>query len=285
MVAGEASGDLLGGLLLAGCAALAGTAAGGHRRAQDGRRRASRPGGPMRQAGVRGYVEVLRHYREIGHPPPGRAAAGRTAAGLHRRRRARLQPRARTPGCAPAGIKTVHFVCPSIWAWRGGASAQAARSCDHVLCLFPFEPRCCTQHGVAATYVGHPLADAIPLEPPRGAARAALGLADRRHRGGAAARQPAQRDPVHRPRLAAAAVLMQRAAARAALRAAGGAGAARLVEPMVAQHGAGRRCSCSTADSHEALAACDVTLIASGTATLEAALFKRPMVIGYNMHR
>ena len=74
---------------------------------------------------------------------------------------------------------TVHFVSPSIWAWRGGRVQTIARAVDHVLCLFPFEPEIYSAHGVAATYVGHPLADAIPLEPPRAASRAALGLGRR----------------------------------------------------------------------------------------------------------
>ncbi|MBB2488240.1 lipid-A-disaccharide synthase, partial [Mitsuaria sp. WAJ17] len=76
------------------------------------------------------------------------------------------------------GIKTIHFVCPSIWAWRGERVHKIARSADHVLCLFPFEPEILHQAGVAATYVGHPLADAIPLQPPRAESRAALGLAE-----------------------------------------------------------------------------------------------------------
>jgi lipid-A-disaccharide synthase len=75
-----------------------------------------------------------------------------------------------------AGIPTVHFVSPSFWAWRAGKLAKLKASADHVLCIFPFEPPLLAQHGIAATYVGHPLASVIPLEPDRLAARAALGL-------------------------------------------------------------------------------------------------------------
>jgi lipid-A-disaccharide synthase len=76
-----------------------------------------------------------------------------------------------------AGIKSIHFICPSIWAWRGGRARKMAQAVDHVLCLFPFEPALLQAHGVAATFVGHPLADAIPLQVPRAASRAQLGLA------------------------------------------------------------------------------------------------------------
>ena len=97
-----------------------------------------------------------------------------------------------------AGIKAIHFVCPSIWAWRGGRVKRIARSVDHVLCLFPFEPELLQRHGIAATYVGHPLADVIPLQVPRAEARLKLGLGDERCRGRGAAGQPPGRDPPHR---------------------------------------------------------------------------------------
>ena len=71
-----------------------------------------------------------------------------------------------------AGVKTVHFVCPSIWAWRADRVEKIRRAADHVLCIFPFEPELLAQHGISATYVGHPLAQVIPLHPDRAAARA-----------------------------------------------------------------------------------------------------------------
>ena len=76
------------------------------------------------------------------------------------------------------GIKTVHFVCPSIWAWRPERVEKIKRSVDHVLCIFPFEPALLAHHGIAATYVGHPLANVIPMQPDQAAARATLGLAE-----------------------------------------------------------------------------------------------------------
>src|SRR5690606_17123678 len=75
------------------------------------------------------------------------------------------------------GMRTVHYVSPSIWAWRAGRAARMGRSADRVLCLFPMEPPIYAAHGVDARFVGHPLADAMPLQPDREGARAALGIA------------------------------------------------------------------------------------------------------------
>jgi lipid-A-disaccharide synthase len=285
MVAGEASGDLLAGLLLGGV------------RARWPQSRTFGIGGPQMAAqgfdawwpsdklAVRGYVEVLRHYREI--------------AGIRRALGDRLlqqRPDAFIGVDAPdfnlglaqrlrqAGVRTIQFVCPSIWAWRAGRVSTIAKAVDHVLCLFPFEPEILQRAGVAATFVGHPLADAIALEPPRTASRAALGLSDT---DAVVAVLPGSRrseiqanGPVFLQ--AAERLHAQRPALRFLLPAAPGLRA--LLEPLVRQWA--RRTPIQLLDgrSHEALAACDVTLIASGTATLEAALFKRPMVIAYRMN-
>jgi len=183
-----------------------------------------------------------------------------------------------------AGIKTIHFICPSIWAWRGGRAKKMAASCDHVLCLFPFEPELLHRHGVAATFVGHPLADAIPMVPPRAAARIALGLGDDEQ---VMAVLPGSRRseiqyiaPVF---LQAVALLAkQRPALRFLLPVVPG--LRPWLQELAATHAPGVAVQWLDGQSHSALAACDATLIASGTATLEAALFKRPMVIGYRMH-
>jgi lipid-A-disaccharide synthase len=234
---------------------------------------------------VRGYVEVLRHYREI--------------VGIRRQLRQRVlreRPDVFIGVDAPdfnldlearlkaAGLPTVHFVCPSIWAWRAGRTDQIRRSADHVLCLFPFEPELLARHGIPATYVGHPLANVIPMTVDRLAARRALRL---REEGEVLAILPGSRaSEVHylaRP--------FFEAAGRVRARRPG----VQLVVPVVpglrpaiehAARAAGLGSDLHILDgrSHDALAACDVTLIASGTATLEAALLKRPMVIAYRMH-
>ncbi len=285
MVAGEASGDLLAGLLLSGLRRrwpdLQAAGIGGPQMAAQG----FAAWWPHDKLAVRGYFEVLRHYREI--------AAIRRALAL---RVLAERPAAFIGVDAPdfnlglearlkaADIKTIHFVCPSIWAWRGGRVKKMATSCDHVLCLFPFEPDLLRAHGVAASYVGHPLADAIPLVPPRAASRARLGLADSDP---VVALLPgSRRSEIHyiAPSFLQAALAMHRTRPdlRFVLPVAPGLRA--LVEPLLATHAPGLPLRLLDGQSHAALAACDVTLIASGTATLEAALFKRPMVIGYRMH-
>ena len=285
MVAGEASGDLLAGLLLRGLKVrwpgLAAAGIGGPQMAAQG----FDAWWPSDKLAVRGYVEVLRHYREL--------------VGIRRELAMRLldeKPDAFIGVDAPdfnlelearlkaAGTKAIHFICPSIWAWRGERVKKIAKSVDHVLCLFPFEPALLAQHGIAATYVGHPLADAIPLEPPCAAARQALGLA-------AGDRVVALLPGSRRSEIAyiaplflqaAARLHRQRPALRFVLPLAPGLRA--MVEPLLAQHAGATPITLLDGRSHEALAACDVTLIASGTATLEAALFKRPMVIAYRMN-
>jgi lipid-A-disaccharide synthase len=285
LVAGEASGDLLASLLIDGLRQrwpqleLAGI--GGPRMTALG----FDAWWPSDKLAVRGYVEVLRHYREIKgirdalaqrllQAPPA-AFIGVDAPdfnlGLERTLRAH-------------GVKTIHFVCPSIWAWRGARAKKMAASCDHVLCLFPFEPALLRNHGVAATYVGHPLADAVPLEVPRAQARAALKLAEQES---VVALLPGSRRSeiaYIAPAFFEAARLMhaQRPSLRFVLPLAPGLHDA--VAPLLARHAAELPVLLLEGQSHAALAACDATLIASGTATLEAALFKRPMVIGYRMH-
>jgi lipid-A-disaccharide synthase len=285
MVAGEASGDLLAGLLLGGLRArwpaLRAAGIGGPRMAAQG----FDARWPSDKLAVRGYVEVLRHYREI--------------AGIRDRLARRLlgeRPDAFIGVDAPdfnlgletrlrsAGLTTVHFVCPSIWAWRPERVHKIAAAADHVLCLFPFEPALLHEHGIGATYVGHPLADAIPLETPRAAARAALGLA-----GDATvvAVLPGSR----RSEIEAIAPTFLRTVARLQALRPGlrfvlpvAPGLHDLVAPIAAREAPQAPLQLLDGRSHDALAACDVTLIASGTATLEAALFKRPMVIAYKMN-
>ena len=285
MVAGEASGDLLAGLLLDGLQrrwpALQTMGIGGPRMVAHG----FDAWWPHDKLAVRGYVEVLKHYREISairdrlalrllqERPP--AFIGVDAPDFNLGLEKRLKQ---------AGIKTIHFVCPSIWAWRGGRAKKMAASVDHVLCLFPFEPELLHRHGVAATFVGHPLADAIALQPPRQASRAALGLADGERV--VAVLPGSRRSEIETiaPRFLQAVALLhrQQPALRFVLPVAPGLRA--LLEPLVALHAPAAPLQLLDGQSHTALAACDVTLIASGTATLEAALFKQPMVIGYNMH-
>lgn len=284
MVAGEASGDLLAGLLMGGLKArwpdLQAVGIGGPKMAAQG----FEAWWPNERLAVHGYAEALKVYRqlvklrtELGD----RLLAERPAAfvGIDAPDfNLGLEARLKT-----AGMKTIHFVCPSIWAWRGGRVHKLAASADHVLCLFPFEPALLSKAGVRASYVGHPLADAIPLEVPRAAARAALGLGERDT---VLAVLPGSRRGEIRhiaPAFVRAALRLK--AARPELRCVLpiAPGLRPLIEAIVTEARAQEALQLVDGRSHEALAASDVVLVASGTATLEAALFKRPMVIGYRI--
>jgi lipid-A-disaccharide synthase len=286
LVAGEPSGDLLGAELIASL-------------------RAHRPGlefcgigGPkMRAAGldswfpmetlaVRGYVEVLRRYREI--------------AGIRRQLIARLrreQPALMIGIDAPdfnleverrlraQGVRTIHYVCPSIWAWRGERVRLLREAADHVLALFPFEQPLLERNGVAATYVGHPLADLLPQQPDRAGMREQLRLPGNAP---VIALLPGSRDG----ELEYMAELFVATAQQLHRRLPG----VQFLVPLVSRETRDRfEQAVYALDAHElplqilfghahsALTAADAALVASGTATLEAALLRCPMVITYRM--
>lgn len=286
MVAGETSGDLLAGLLLDGVKrqwpGLSASGIGGPQMEQRGFEALW----PSERLAVHGYsLEVLLRLRDI--------------LSIRKQLRQRLlseRPDVFIGVDAPdfnlglerdlraAGIKTVHFVCPSIWAWRANRVDKIRAAADHVLCLFPFEPALLAQHGIAATYVGHPLAQVIPMTPDRAAARTALGL----HQDAPVlALLPGSRRAevqyIGRPFMQAAALLKQAFPALQVVLPAVPALHDRLVA-LAQELGVADWLRIVRGQSHAVLAACDCTLIASGTATLEAALYKRPMVISYHMH-
>jgi len=285
MVAGETSGDLLAGLLIDGLKArwpAVDTFGIGGPQMQA---RGFSAWWPSDKLAVRGYVEVLRHYREI--------------VGIRQQLKDRLfdqKPDVFLGVDAPdfnldleaslkaAGIKTIHFISPAIWAWRADRLEKIRRSVDHVLCIFPFEPALLAAHGIAATYVGHPLANVIPMQPDRAAARRKLGLDDEEL---VVAILPGSRKSEIQylaRRFFEAVALISRA--RPAIKFIVPAIPVLMqeIERIAAQVGISGKLHIMQGQSHTALAACDVTLIASGTATLEAALFKRPMVIAYTMN-
>ena len=285
-VAGEASGDLLAAGVIAELKrrdpALGLAGVGGDRMIAAGLDAWEH----VRALSVRGYVEVIRHLPRL-----------LRLRGDLLRRITELRPRAFVGVDAPdfnlgleeklraRGIRVVHMVSPSVWAWRRERIEQVRRAVDRMLLVFPFEQALYDEAGIPATYVGHPLAAMIPLAPDAPAARARLGIAQEpplvavlpgsrpdeiRYLGtvfvAAMARMkramPALNfvlpvaDPSLRPQIDAALREHPQLASGVALT-------------------AGR--------SHDCLEACDVVLVASGTATLEAALYKRPMVISYRM--
>jgi len=284
MVAGEASGDQLGAHLIAALKArrpeLRFSGIGGPRMAARG----FDVKVPMDRLAVRGYIEALRHYREI------MRIRGRLADAL-------LQER---PGMfigvdasdfnldlerrlKQAGIPAVHYVSPSVWAWRRWRVRRVARSATHLLAMFPFEPALYARSGLPVTYVGHPLADIIPLDVDKSAAKAQLRLPGRKL---VIALLPGSRRSelehmaetfilaAHRFRQEIADVHFVCPLATRETR--------DLFEATLHAHGrADLPLTLLFGHSHEALAAADLALVASGTATLEAALFKTPMVITY----
>ena len=286
IVAGEASGDLLGAALVRavrerfpgtefyGIAGPKMLAAGATTLV------------PMEKLAVRGYVEALRSLPEllrIRADLAARLAADRPdlfigvdAPDFNLGLETRLKR---------AGIPTVHYVSPSIWAWRAGRLPAIGRAADRVLALFPFEPPIYEKAGIAATYVGHPLADEMPLAPDRAEARAQLRLPDSAT---AVALLPGSR----RGELEAHADLFIDTARRLAERRPG----MRFFVPLAtrqtrdyfesrlyAREAQGLDLTILFGHARLAFQAADAALVASGTATLEGALARCPMVITYRV--
>lgn len=282
LVAGEASGDLLGAHFVSAL-----------KQAHPDLRAAGIVGPRLIQAGVQaiypseklavnGYVEVLRHLpallwirsritRHFLHERP-RVFVGIDAPDFNFTLEAKLKQ---------AGIPTVHFVSPSLWAWRPERIHRIKQAVSHMLVVFPFEEKIYQDAGIPVTYVGHPLADVIPLEPDVAAARAALALTA----GPVIALLPGSRlSEVKRHAqlmLDAAALILQRHPAAQFVLPAASEATAQLIRHAV--QGRHLPLHILNGQSHTALAACDAALVASGTATLEAALFKKPMVITYRV--
>ena len=284
MVAAEASGDLLAAHLME---ALQERRPGMHFSGIGGPKMVSRGFDsivPMDKLGVRGYVEVLRHYREI--------------TGIRRKLAARMleeRPAAfigvdssdfnldLERRLKDAGIPAIQYVSQSIWAWRGWRLRRIVRSVTHILALFPFEPALYEKAGVPVTYVGHPLADLIPMEPDKAKARADLRLPAGRR---VIAMLPgSRRSELHYMAdlfvLTARRLLQDLPDAHFVVPMASRA-TREMFETALRRHQArDLPLTLMFGHSHEALAAADLALVASGTATLEAALSKTPMVITY----
>lgn len=286
MVAGEASGDLLASHLIASLKAkLPGAqfyGIGGPKMEGQG----FESWYPLEKLAVRGYVEVLRQYREI--------------SGIRSALKRRLlsdKPDVFIGVDAPdfnlglehslkaRGIPCIHYVSPSIWAWRGKRIHKIGASVSHVLSLFPFEPALYEKEGIPVTYVGHPLADVFPLEDGRSSARTLLELSPQRP---VFALLPGSRQSelgfmadtfiatameIHR-KLPEALFLVPLATRETRMQ---------FEEALYRCQARELPLRMLFGHSHEAMMAADVVLVASGTATLEAALLKRPMVIAYKM--
>jgi lipid-A-disaccharide synthase len=181
------------------------------------------------------------------------------------------------------GIPTVHYVCPSVWAWRQGRVKMLRKSCDRVLCLLPFESAFLAKHGVAGQFIGHPLADEIPDTVDKADARQRLGLSS----GTVIALLPGSREG----EVARLGPVFAQAAAWIAKRVSGSSFVIPAASPQLrrlfemALQTYAPDCDARIVDgrAQEVIAAADVALVASGTATLETMLINRPMVMAYKL--
>ena len=288
MVAGETSGDLLASRMLSALrpqlpdALMHGI--GGPKMADYG----FVSDWPMEKLSVRGLFEVILHYREI----KGIQTALRDSLLKDR-------PAVFVGVDAPdfnlglemqlkqAGIPTVHFISPSIWAWRGGRIKKIAKAVSHMLVVFPFEEAIYRTAGIPATYVGHPLAEVIPMTPDISAARQCLGI---RPDATVVAILPGSRMSELKYNSAAfigaAKLLAQRDTSIQFVVPMAGEKQRLYFDELISQAGLGDvEMRVIDGQSHVAMTAADAVLVASGTATLEVALHKKPMVIAYKMMR
>ncbi|WP_238551788.1 lipid-A-disaccharide synthase [Candidatus Symbiobacter mobilis] len=285
LVAGEDSGDILGAALLEGLRhrwpTVQAAGIGGPRMAAQG----FDAWWPHHRLSVHGFgwdtlrriPGILSIRQRLAHrlfDAPPQVFVGIDAPDFNLHLEERLRQR---------GIRTVHYVCPSVWAWRAERLPRLQRYADLMLCVFPFEPAWLAERGIRASFVGHPLAAAIPATPDRAGARLRLGLPPEST---VLAVLPGSRESEIRhlaPRFLACARIVQQAW-----------GPVHVILPAVPQLEPQIRRIASqeppvphltivSGQSHAVLAACDVALVASGTATLEAALFQCPMVIAYAM--
>lgn len=283
LIAGEESGDLLAAELMAAL-------------------KARRPeiqfigmGGPKMQAqgldswfdyrtlSVMGFIEVLRHLPAL----------------LKLRKSLRQRLLAEKPdliigvdapdfnlglekSCKRAGLRTVHFVSPSVWAWREKRAARIAESCEQVLCLFPMEPAVYAKYGVDARYVGHPLADRIAMTPDRDAARALLALPDCRHVAILPGSRVSEIDRLLPVFLQGAAQLQSALPDLHFLIPAANTLCRNRILFHLQSH-ALPNARVLDGQAQTAMIAADAVLLASGTAALEAMLCKRPMVVAYRI--
>ncbi len=288
LVAGEVSGDMLAGRLLAGLRPHLPDARfhgiGGPRMAEQG----FVSDLPMETLTVRGLFEVIPRYREIKRIQSAlrdRLLAERPAVFIG----------ADYPGfnlglemaLKAAGIPTVHFVSPQIWAWRGGRIKQIRKAVSHMLVIFPFEEEIYKRAGVPVTYVGHPLAEMIPLQPDQAQARRALGIDENAR---VVTVMPGSRmgelKYLAEPFVGAVKLLAARDPGLKFIVPMAGERQRAYFGELVARAGLGDvEIMLVDGQSHAAICAADAVLVASGTATLEVALFKKPMVIAYKVMR
>lgn len=286
MVAGEVSGDMLAARLLAGLRPHLPDARfygiGGPRMQEQGFISQL----PMEKLTVRGLFEVIPRYREIkaiqnelrdrllADPPAVFIGADYPGFNLGLEQQLRQ-----------AGIPTVHFVSPQIWAWRGGRIKKIIKSVSHMLVIFPFEEEIYRNAGVPVTYIGHPLAEMIQMQPDQAKARITLGLPqDVRVITVMPGSRMGELKYLAAPFIGAVKLLAARDPDLRFVVPMAGETQRAYFNDLVAKAGLQDvRIDLVDGQSHAAIEAADAVLVASGTATLEVALYKKPMVIAYKV--
>ncbi len=284
IVAAEPSGDLLGAGLMRAIKVrhpnVSFEGVGGSQMLQEGIESLE----PLESLSVMGLVEVLKHLprllklrkclvqRWLSNPPD--LFIGIDAPDFNLGLETALKAK---------GIKTLHYVCPTVWAWREKRVKKIKAAVDGLLAILPFEPAFLAKHDVNATYVGHTLAQSMPLEPNQAAARSVCGLSQDAP---VLAILPGSRgsevSKLLQPFLNAAQQCQEDIQGLQFVIPAANHMLQGLIEEKLIQHGL--QANVILQDTQSALAAADVVLCASGTATLEGLLSKRPMVIGYRLH-
>lgn len=287
IVAGEASGDLLGSHLIQALkqkrSDIEFVGIAGPKMMGEGAQSLF----PIERLSVRGYLEVIKHLfgllrlrrqllRYFLNNPPD-LFIGIDAPDFNFWLEKKLKKR---------GIKTIHYVSPSIWAWRKGRINKIKQAVNHILALFPFEPALYQQAGIPVTYVGHPLADMLPIEPDVAAAREGLKL---KSSALVIAMLPGSRQSevqqhadlfvktakliyAENPNTVFLVPLITRETRQ-------------IFELAIFHEPESLPIQILFGHAHDAMEAADVIIVASGTATLEAALLKKPMVITYRMSK
>lgn len=286
MVAGEASGDLLAAHLITALkkqlpdAQFVGI--GGPKMQREG----FDAWWPAEKLAVRGYAEVLRHYREItsirrqllskllAQRPDVFIGVDAPDFNLWLERRLKAK-----------GIPAIHYVSPSVWAWRAGRLNKIGKAVSHMLALFPFEPAIYMRKGIPVSYVGHPLADMVPLDVDRDGVKDRLEVTNAHP---VFALLPGSRQSEVRYMadllVDAARLLMNRFPSAVFLVPLVSRETREMFEAAIWKAGAqDLPFKLLFGHAQDALSACDAAIVASGTATLEAALLKAPMVIAYRM--
>jgi lipid-A-disaccharide synthase len=286
IVAGEASGDLLGSHLIRALKKrrpdIEFVGIAGPKMQAEGAKSLF----PMEQLAVRGYVEVLRHL-------PGLLSLRKQLRRYFLQTRPDLFIGIDAPdfnfslerSLKKKGIPTIHYVSPSIWAWRKGRIKKIKSAVSHMLALFPFEPAIYQDAGIQVSYVGHPLADILPITPDMQAARESLKLSQD-------ARVIAMLPGSRQSEVKQLADLYVKTARLIAEQQADTVFLVPLVtretraifqQAIYENNAEDLPLQILFGHAHMAMEAADAVIVASGTATLEAALIKRPMVITYRM--